>query len=102
MKITHIIQMIQKIIAYPKVKNHKIDTENINRENIIKIRSEMEIPFGKRNFRVPILIFILKTIPYEFPKIFLEIVSGASGNYENKIINSDTYILNHLNVIFKR
>ncbi len=102
MKIIYTIQMIQKIIVYPKVKNHKINTENINRENIIKNRCEMEIPFGKRNFRVPILIFILKTIPYESPKFFLEIVSGAADNYENKIINSDTYILNHLNVIFKR
>lgn len=47
----------------------------------------MEIPLEKRNYRVPILIFILKTIPYESPKFFLEIVSGPACNYKNKIIN---------------
>ena len=77
----------------------------------------MEIPLEKRNYRVPILIFILKTIPYESPKFFLEIVSGPACNYKNKIINinsdtdriitkslinwtKDTNIINAMNEIF--
>ena len=86
----YIINIIQKIIEYPKIKKYKIDTENINGDNIIKIMCFMEISFSNKAFNVPILIFILKKIPYESPKFFLELVEYSAANYDNKTINSDT------------
>ena len=50
----------------------------------------MSVPFGGRNFMVPIQIYIMRNVPYEPPQFFLEIVQGSAANATNKDIDVNT------------
>ena len=67
-------ELITQIMNYPYAKSspqYKIKT--INQERIIAVRCPMDVPFNKKNYEVPIVIFFSKFIPLEPPKIFLEV-----------------------------
>ena len=56
--IDSLIELISQIMNYPYVKStpqYKIKT--INQEKIIAVRCPMEIPFNKKVYEIPIVIF---------------------------------------------
>ena len=83
-----LIELITQIMNYPYVKSppqYKIKTKN--QEKIIAVRCPMEIPFNKKNYEVPIVIFFSKFIPLEPPKIFLEVSKGSAINPKTKDVD---------------
>ena len=83
-----LIELITQIMSYPYVKSppqYKIKTRN--QEKIIAVRCPMEIPFNKKNYEVPIVIFFSKFIPLEPPKIFLEVSKGSAINPKTKDVD---------------
>ena len=52
----------------------------------------LNVPFGvtKKNFDVPLQIFIMKKIPDEPPKLYVEVLEGCAVNPSNKDVNTDT------------
>ena len=83
-----LIELITEIMNYPNVKSpseYKIKT--INQEKIIAIRCPLEVPFNKRDYEVPIVIFFSKFIPLEPPKIFLEVSHGSAINPKTKDVD---------------
>ena len=86
-----LIELITQIMNYPYVKSspqYKIKT--INQEKIIAVRCPMEIPFNKKNYEVPIVIFFSKFIPLEPPKVFLEVSKGSAINPKTKDVDLNT------------
>ena len=89
--IDSLIQLIAQIMNYPYVKStpqYKIKT--INQEKIIAVRCPMEIPFNKKEYEIPIVIFFSKFIPLEPPKILLEVSKGSAINPKTKIVDINT------------
>ena len=87
----YIEDMIVKVINYPKKKKEPyLDICEINSNYIIRIRYQMDIPFNKNHYSISLLIFILKTIPYDSPKLFLEVHKGVGICKSQKNINSNT------------
>ena len=83
-----LIELITQIMNYPYVKSppqYKIKAKN--QEKIIAVRCPMEIPFNKKNYEVPIVIFFSKLIPLEPPKIFLEVSKGSAINPKSKEVD---------------
>ena len=86
-----LIELITEIMKYPYVKStpqYKIKT--INQEKIIAVRCPMEVPFNKKNYEVPIVIFFSKFIPLEPPKIFLEVSKGSAINPKTRDVDINT------------
>ena len=86
--IDSLIELITQIMNYPYVKStpqYKIKT--INQEKIIAVRCPMEIPFNKKVYEIPIVIFFSKFIPLEPPKILLEVSKGSAINPKAKNVD---------------
>ena len=86
-----LIELITEIMNYQYVKSipqYKIKT--INQEKIIAVRCPMEVPFNKRNYEVPIVVFFSKFIPLEPPKVFLEVSKGSAINPKTRDVDLNT------------
>ena len=86
-----LLELIIKIMTYAHVKsspNYKIKT--ISQEKIIAVRCPLEVPFNKRNYEVPIVIFFSKMFPIEPPKILLEVSKGSAINPKTKDVDIKT------------
>ena len=86
--IDSLIELITQIMNYPYVKStpqYKIKT--INQEKIIAVRCPLEIPFNKKVYEIPIVIFFSKFIPLEPPKILLEVSKGTAINPKAKDVD---------------
>ena len=87
----YLITSINQIMNYEYVKakpQYKVKT--INKEKIIAIRIQMDIPFNKKNYDVPIVVFFPILIPLESPKIFIEVLKGSAINPKVKDIEIKT------------
>ena len=83
-----LIELITDIMNYPYVKEpseYKIKT--VNQEKIIAVRCPLEVPFNKRDYEVPIVIFFSKFIPLQPPKVFLEVSHGSAINPKTKDVD---------------
>lgn len=86
-----LIELIIQIMTYSHVKSnphYKIKT--VNQEKIIAVRCPMDVPFNKRNYEVPIVIFISKMFPLEPPKILLEVSKGSAINPKTRDVDINT------------
>ena len=86
-----LLELIIKIMTYSHVKsspNYKIKT--ISQEKIIAVRCPLDVPFNKRNYEVPIVIFFSKMFPIEPPKILLEVSKGSAINPKTKDVDIKT------------
>ena len=89
--IDYLIKSIIQIMNYPYVKSkpqYKVKT--INKEKMIAIKIELDIPFNKKNYEVPIVVFFPNLIPLEPPKIFLEVSKGSAINPKIKDVDIKT------------
>ena len=89
--IDYLIKSIIQIMDYPYVKSkpqYKVKT--INKEKMIAIKIELDIPFNKKNYEVPIVVFFPNLIPLEPPKIFLEVSKGSAINPKIKDVDIKT------------
>ena len=87
----YLITSINQIMNYEYVKakpQYKVKT--INKDKIIAIRIPMDIPFNKKNYDVPIVVFFPILIPLESPKIFIEVLKGSAINPKVKDIEIKT------------
>ena len=83
-----LIELITEILNYPYVKapsEYKIKT--VNQEKMIAVRCPLEVPFNKRDYEVPIVIFFSKFIPLQPPKVFLEVSHGSAINPKTKDVD---------------
>ena len=86
-----LIGLISQVMSYPYVKSpseYKIKT--INQEKMIAVRCPMEIPYNKKNYEVPIVIFFSKFIPIQPPRIYLEVAKGSAINPKIKDVDIQT------------
>ena len=85
--------MILKIINYQKkIEDADYYVKKIGYEKIIYIWYPMMIAFNGKNYKVPILVFIMKNIPFEAPLFFVRIPEGSQANSSNKnIIDQDKF-----------
>ena len=91
----YLIKTIIQIMSYPNVKSkpqYKVKT--INKDKIIAIRIQLDVPFNKKNYDVPIVIFFPNLIPLEPPKIFIEVSKGSAINPKVKDIEIKTRRIN--------
>ena len=91
----YLIKTIIQIMSYPNVKSkpqYKVKT--INKDKIIAIRIQLDVPFNKKNYDVPIVIFFPNLIPLEPPKIFIEVSKGSAINPKVKDIEIKTRKIN--------
>ena len=87
----YIERMIIQIVNYPKkIKQPKYFVINMNKDKIMKVSYQMSVPFINRNYNIPIHIYIMKNIPIEPPRIFLEVPEGIGLNRDNENIDRDT------------
>ena len=87
----YIANLIYSAMNYPKkVTQARHFIKNMGPDRIIMVWYPLSIPFGGRNYNVPLQIYIMKNIPYEPPQIFLEIVQGSAANATNKDIDPKT------------
>ena len=87
----YLANMIMQVMNYPKkTKQARHFIRNMNQDKIIMIWYPMSVPFARKNYNVPLQIFIMKNIPYEPPQIFLEVVQGSAPNPSNRDVNSTT------------
>ena len=89
----YLANMILRVMNFPKKKaqsqsRHFIRTMNQNK--IIMVWYPMNIPFMGKFYEVPLLIYIMRNIPYEPPQIFLEVVAGSAANANNREIDINT------------
>ena len=91
----YLITSINQIMNYEYVKakpQYKVKT--INKDKIIAIRIQLDVPFNKKNYDVPIVIFFPNLIPLEPPKIFIEVSKGSAINPKVKDIEIKTRKIN--------
>jgi len=87
----YLITSINQIMNYKYVKaKPQYKVKLINKEKIIAIRIQMDIPFNKKNYDVPIVVFFPILIPLESPKIFIEVLKGSAINPKVKDIEIKT------------
>ena len=89
----YLANMIVRVMNFPKKKpqsqsRHFIRTMNQNK--IIMVWYPMNIPFMQKFYEVPLLIYIMRNIPYEPPQIFIEVVGGSAANANNRDIDVNT------------
>jgi hypothetical protein len=87
----YITNMIMQVLNFPKKTTqarHFIKT--LNQDRLIMVWYPMSIPFGKKSYNVPLLIYFMKNIPKEPPQIFLEVVQGSAANPTNKDVNPNS------------
>lgn len=89
----YLANMIVRVMNFPKKKpqsqsRHFIRTMNQNK--IIMVWYPMNIPFMQKYYEVPLLIYIMRNIPYEPPQIFIEVVAGSAANVNNRDIDVNT------------
>ena len=91
----YLIKTIIQIMSYPNVKSkHQYKVKTINKDKIIAIRIQLDVPFNKKNYDVPIVIFFPNLIPLEPPKIFIEVSKGSAINPKVKDIEIKTRKIN--------
>ena len=86
--IDFLIELISQILNYKFVNSspqYKIKTKN--QEKYIVVRCPLDVPFNKRNYEVPIIIYFTKLITLEHPKIFLEVAQGSAINPKSEIVD---------------
>ena len=87
----YLANMIMEIMNFPKKTTQpRHFVKNMNQDKIIMVWYQMSIPFMKKNYNVPLLIYIMKNCPYEPPQIFLEVVQGSAPNPANKDVDPNT------------
>ena len=87
----YISNLIYSTMNYPKkVQQARHFIKNMGPDRIMMVWYPLSIPFGGRNYNVPLQIYIMKNIPYEPPQIFLEVVQGSAANATNKDIDPKT------------
>ena len=87
----YITNMLMQVLNFPKKTTqarHFIKT--LNQDRLIMVWYPMSIPFGKKSYNVPLLIYFMKNIPKEPPQIFLEVVQGSAANPTNKDVNPNS------------
>ena len=87
----YLMTSINQIMNYPFVRSkpqYKIKT--MNNEKIIAIRIPLDVPFNKKTYDVPIVVFFPNLIPLEPPKIFIEVAKGSAINPKVKDIEIKT------------
>ena len=87
----YLITSIDQIMNYKYVKSkpqYKIKT--INKEKIIAIRIQLDVPFNKKSYDVPIVVFFPNLIPLEPPKVFIEVSKGSAINPKIKDVEIKT------------
>ena len=87
----YLMASINQIMNYPFVRSkpqYKIKT--MNNEKIIAIRIPLDVPFNKKTYDVPIVVFFPNLIPLEPPKIFIEVAKGSAINPKVKDIEIKT------------
>ena len=83
----YLMASINQIMNYPFVRSkpqYKIKT--MNNQKIIAIRIPLDVPFNKKTYDVPIVVFFPNLIPLEPPKIFIEVAKGSAINPKVKDI----------------
>ena len=91
----YLIKTIIQIMSYPNVKSKpQYKVKIINKDKIIAIRIQLDVPFNKKNYDVPIVIFFPNLIPLEPPKIFIEVSKGSAINPKVKDIEIKTRKIN--------
>ena len=91
----YLIKTIIQIMSYPNVKSKpQYKVKIINKDKIIAIRIQLDVPFNKKNYDVPIVIFFPNLIPLEPPKIFIEVSKGSAINPKVKDIEIKTRRIN--------
>ena len=87
----YLMTSINQIMNYPFVRSkpqYKIKT--MNNEKIIAMRIPLDVPFNKKTYDVPIVVFFPNLIPLEPPKIFIEVAKGSAINPKVKDIEIKT------------
>ena len=87
----YLMTSINQIMNYPFVRSkpqYKIKT--MNNQKIIAIRIPLDVPFNKKTYDVPIVVFFPNLIPLEPPKIFIEVAKGSAINPKVKDIEIKT------------
>ena len=87
----YLMASINQIMNYPFVRSkpqYKIKT--MNNEKIIAIRIPLDVPFNKKTYDVPIVVFFPNLMPLEPPKIFIEVAKGSAINPKVKDIEIKT------------
>ena len=87
----YLMASINQIMNYPFVRSkpqYKIKT--MNNQKIIAIRIPLDVPFNKKTYDVPIVVFFPNLIPLEPPKIFIEVAKGSAINPKVKDIEIKT------------
>ena len=87
----YLMASINQIMNYPFVRSkpqYKIKT--MNNQKIIAIRIPLDVPFNKKTYDVPIVVFFPNLMPLEPPKIFIEVAKGSAINPKVKDIEIKT------------
>ena len=86
----YVINMIMQILNFPKkTKQARYFQQMIEQNKIMMIWYPMSIPFMNKNYDIPLKIFIPKNIPYDPPRIIIDLKQGFSFNYNNRDINQN-------------
>ena len=87
----YISNLIYTTMNYPKkTAQARHFIKNMGYDRIMMVWYPMSVPFGGKSYNVPLLIYIMKNVPYEPPQIFLEIVQGSAANTKNRDIDPNT------------
>ena len=71
----YISNLIYTTMNYPKkTAQARHFIKNMGYDRIMMVWYPMSVPFGGKSYNVPLLIYIMKNVPYEPPQIFLEIL----------------------------
>ena len=87
----YLITSIIQIMNYPYVKSKpQYKAKIINKEKIIAVKINLDIPFHANNYDVPIVVFFPILIPLEPPKIYIELSKDSAINPKVKDIEIKT------------
>lgn len=87
----YLANMIAQVMNYPSKQGqarHYI--KQLSTDKIIMVWFPMAVPFGGRNYSVPLQVYFMKNSPYEPPQVFLEVVTGSAVNTKNHDIDPNT------------
>ena len=86
----YVINMIMQILNFPKkTKQARYFQQTIEQNKIIMVWYPMSIPYMNKNYDIPLKIYIPKTVPYDPPRIIINLKQGFSFNNENRDINQN-------------
>lgn len=79
--------IIELTAASPSAKVLKVSYKN---ENIVLVKYNAKTTFKNRIYEIPILIYMMKNMPYEAPEVYLERSSDTGVNPKNIDIDQRT------------